>query len=294
MKSIYIAGSLNADLCIESPYMPEAGETITGTGFMINGGGKGANQATAAAKLGGKVKFCGVVGEDVFGEKFLQGLASAGVDVSFSRKAKNVPTGVAVILLCNGDNRIVLDKGANALLSERDIDGFLSDAKEGDLFMTQLENPIPVIAYGLKKAKEKGLITILNPAPANAEIKPWLSFVDIVTPNETELALLGGKGALFEAGIGTIVTTLGSRGYEISDGAKSIRYPCPKVKAVDTTAAGDTLCGGLAVGLAEGRTTEDACAFGSKAASIACTRKGAQQSIPTREEVLLYVDESII
>ncbi len=290
MKSIYIAGSLNADLCIESPYMPEAGETITGTGFMINGGGKGANQATAAAKLGGKVKFCGVVGEDVFGEKFLQGLASVGVDVSCSRKAKNVPTGVAVILLCNGDNRIVLDKGANALLSERDIDGFLSDAKEGDLFMTQLENPIPVVGYALKKAKEKGLVTILNPAPANAEIVPWLPFADIVTPNETELAILGGKRALFEAGVGSIVTTLGSRGYEISDGAKSTRYPCLKVKVVDTTAAGDTLCGGLAVGLAEGGTLEDSCAFGSRAASVACTKKGAQQSIPTREEVLLYVD----
>lgn len=288
MKKIYVAGSLNMDLCIETPYMPKAGETITGGGFMTNGGGKGANQATAAAKLGGKVRMCGVVGEDSFGEILLRNLSSAGADVSFVRKSGKASTGIAVIIVSGGDNRIILDKGTNALLTEEDIDAFLNDAEEGDVFLTQLENPFSVVGYGLQKAKEKGLFTILNPAPADPAISPWFAYVDLITPNESELELLGGKKTLFASGIRTIVTTLGSAGYEIADGKSSVRYPCLKVKAIDTTAAGDTLCGGLAVGLAEGKSLADACAFGSKAASIACTRRGAQQSIPLRDEVLQY------
>lgn len=285
---IYIVGSLNMDLCIESPYMPKAGETISGGGFITNGGGKGANQATAAAKLGGKVKMCGVVGNDLFGETLLSNLSSAGADVSHIRKELSSPTGIAVIIITDGNNRIILDKGANARLSESDVDEFLKDAKKGDIYLTQLENPINVIGYGLKRAKELGLFTILNPAPANKEIEKYFNFVDLITPNETELEIFGGKQKLFDAGIKKIVTTLGSKGYEIADQNNSIVYPCIKVKAIDTTAAGDTLCGGLAVGLDEGLSLEDACAFGSKAASIACTRKGAQQSIPLKSEVIAY------
>ena len=285
---IYIAGSLNMDLCIESPYMPKAGETITGSGFITNGGGKGANQATAAAKLGGKVRMCGVVGNDSFGETLLNNLSAAGADVSFVKKTDNAPTGIAVIIISEGNNRIILDKGANALLTENDVDKFLSGAKKGDIYLTQLENPIDVIGYGLKRAKELGLFTILNPAPANTDVAKYFGFVDLITPNETELAIFGGKEKLFACGIKKIVTTLGSKGYEIADENGAEIYPCLKVNAVDTTAAGDTLCGGLAVGLSEGMSLEDACAFGSKAASIACTRKGAQQSIPTREELQNY------
>jgi len=282
---IYIAGSLNMDLRIESPYMPQAGETITGSGFIANAGGKGANQAAAAAKLGGDVAMCGVVGNDSFGESLLSGLASVGTDVAHIRKEENCPTGIAVIVVTDGNNRIILDKGANARLTEKDIDGFLKNAKKGDIYLTQLENPIDVIGYGLKRAKLLGLYTILNPAPANKDVEKYLPFADLITPNETELEIFGGKKKLFEAGVKKIVTTLGSKGYEIADENGSKVYPCIKVKAVDTTAAGDTLCGGLAVGLSEGMPLEAACAFGSKAASIACTRKGAQQSVPFRTEV---------
>ena len=281
----YITGSLNMDLCIETPYMPKEGETITGKNFISNGGGKGANQATAAAVLGGNVKMCGVVGNDSFGEILVDNLRKAGVTTDCIRKQKGVSTGIAVIVLTGGNNRIILDKGANATLTEKDIDEFLKDAKEGDVYLTQLENPISVIGYGLKKAKEAGMFTILNPAPANKEISEYFEYVDLITPNETELEIFGGKEKLFDAGIKKIVTTLGSKGYEIADASSSEIYPCIKVKAVDTTAAGDTLCGGLVVGLSEGKTLEEACAFGSKAASIACTRRGAQQSIPSREEV---------
>lgn len=285
---IYISGSLNMDLCIETPYVPQAGETITGKGFITNGGGKGANQATAAAKLGGKIAMCGVVGNDAFGETLLTNLSSAGADISHVRKIDGISTGIAVIIISDSNNRIILDKGANAFLTENDIDEFLKNAGKGDIFLTQLENPIKVAGYGLKRAKELGLYTILNPAPANKEIEEYLSFVDLVTPNETELELFGGKDKLFNAGVKKIVTTLGSKGYEIADKNGAKVYPCIKVKAIDTTAAGDTLCGGLAAGLAEGMSLEEACAFGSKAASIACTRKGAQQSIPTKAEVMNF------
>lgn len=285
---IYISGSLNMDLCIETPYVPQAGETITGKGFITNGGGKGANQATAAAKLGGKIAMCGAVGNDAFGETLLTNLSSAGADISHVRKIDGISTGIAVIIISDSNNRIILDKGANAFLTENDIDEFLKNAGKGDIFLTQLENPIKVAGYGLKRAKELGLYTILNPAPANKEIEEYLSFVDLVTPNETELELFGGKDKLFNAGVKKIVTTLGSKGYEIADKNGAKVYPCIKVKAIDTTAAGDTLCGGLAAGLAEGMSLEEACAFGSKAASIACTRKGAQQSIPAKAEVMNF------
>ena len=288
MKKIYIVGSLNMDLTIKSPYMPKEGETITGSDFITNGGGKGANQSTAAAKLGGNVFMCGAVGNDSFGETLIENLKTVGVNTEYISKESDVSTGIAVIIVSNGNNRIILDKGANAKLTTEKTVKFLENASEGDIFLTQLENPIDVIGESLKVAKGKGLYTILNPAPANKDIIPYLKYVDLITPNETELELLGGKEELFKAGIKKIVTTLGSKGYEIADETKARVYPCLKVKAIDTTAAGDTLCGGLAAGLAEGNSLEEATAFGSKAASIACTRRGASQSVPTRIEVENY------
>ncbi len=288
MKKIFIVGSLNMDLVINSPYMPKAGETVTGSNFMTNGGGKGANQATACGKLGGNAVMCGVVGNDSFGETLINNLKSSGVDTTFIRKQENVSTGIAVIVVAEGDNRIILDKGANAHLTEKDIDAALSRAEKGDIYLTQLENPIDIIGYGLKKAKSLGLYTILNPAPANVDIAEYFAYVDLITPNETECEIFGGKDNLFKKGIKTVITTLGSKGYEIATENSSAVYPCLKVKAVDTTAAGDTLCGGLSVGLAEGKSLEESIAFGSKAASIACTRRGAQQSVPTRAEVTEY------
>ena len=281
MKRIFVVGSLNMDLCIESPYMPKAGETITGSGFMTNGGG-------AAAKLGGMVRMCGVVGNDSFGQVLVNNLSLVGADTSHIRISNDAPTGIAVIVITDGNNRIILDKGANALLSEKDVDEFLSEASAGDIYLTQLENPIDVIGYGLTVAKEKGMLTILNPAPANKEILRFLPFVDLITPNETELEIFGGKDELFSQGVKTIVTTLGAEGYEIANKCGAKKYPCIKVNVADTTAAGDTLCGGLSVGLAAGKSLEEACAFGSKAATIACTKKGAQSSIPTYKEVVDY------
>ena len=285
MKKIIIVGSINTDLVISTPYMPKAGETLTGSGFFTAHGGKGANQAVAAARLGGDVIMCGCVGDDDFGVSAVEALKNDGVDVSHIRKVNGIPTGTAVIIIENGDNRIILDKGANEELTEKDIDDVLSMASKGDIYLTQLENPIEVIGYGLKKAKEKGLFVALNPAPANKGIIPFIKYCDLITPNETETEILGGEKKLLE-NIDTLLITLGSKGFKIvtKDGEKV--YPCIKVKAVDTTAAGDTLCGGLAAMLSKGESIENAAKFGSKAASIACTKKGAQSSIPTVSEVL--------
>ena len=183
-----------------------------------------------------------------------------------------------------GDNRIILDKGANERLCEKDIDAALSEAQAGDIYLTQLENPVDVIGYGLKKAREKGMFVILNPAPANAEISKYLGYCDLVIPNETELAILGGAEELSKK-VKRLAVTLGGEGFGIYSDEKMRKYPCKKIKPVDTTGAGDTFCGGLCVGLSEGKTLEEAAKFGSKAATLACLKKGAQSSVPTRPEV---------
>ena len=284
MRNIYIVGSINTDLVINAPYMPKAGETLTGNGFFTAHGGKGANQAVAAARLGGKVIMCGCVGDDSFGKEALASLQADGIDVSHIRVVENAPTGTAVIIVVDGDNRIILDKGANACLSKADIDECLANANAGDIYLTQLENPIEIIGYGLQRAKEKGMFVILNPAPANSEVQPYLQYCDLITPNETETDLLGGVEKLLTQ-TKTLLITLGSKGFAIVTNDSREEYPCIKVKAVDTTAAGDTLCGGLVARFASGCALVDSAKFGSKAASIACTRKGAQPSIPCQAEV---------
>ena len=284
MKNIFIVGSINTDLVITTPYMPKAGETLTGSGFFTAHGGKGANQAVAAARLGGKVFMCGAVGDDEFGKSAMESFVADGIDISNVKTVKNTPTGTAVIIIENGDNRIILDKGANAHLTEKDIDKALENAKAGDIYLTQLENPIEVIGYGLKKAKEKGLYVVLNPAPANKDIMPYVGFCDLITPNESETELLGGKEFLLSK-CKTLLITLGGDGFMICDKNGETHYDCIKIKPVDTTAAGDTLCGGLVAMLSKGNDLATSAKFGSKAATIACTRAGAQPSIPTVTEV---------
>lgn len=288
-KKIFVVGSINTDLAIQTPYMPEQGETITGSGFFVAQGGKGANQAVAAARLGGEVVMCGCVGNDDFGTAALNALQADGVNTAHIRRAE-APTGTAVIILSQGDNRIILDKGANACLTKEHIDGVLAEAKPGDIYLTQLENPIEIIGYGLQKAQEKGLYVVLNPAPANKEIEPYLQYCDLLTPNETETELLGGKDALLQK-VKTLLITQGGEGYTIIDGRGERSYPCKKIKpVVDTTAAGDTLCGGLCAYYAEDHSLEASAYFGSHAATLACTRMGAQPSIPTREETLCFLE----
>lgn len=289
MKSIYILGSLNMDMVINSPYMPAAGETIAGYGFLINPGGKGANQAVAAGKLGGKVFMAGAVGDDAFGNQMIQNLNECNVGTSCIRKIKGKTSGIAIIVVINGDNRIILSEGANSKVTTNDVDILLQKAKKGDIFLSQLENDVKVVGYALKSAKEKGLYTILNPAPANIDAKKYFKYVDLITPNQSESALLTGEvdyiNAIKKFGIPDVIITLGGDGYYYEGQFGKIKGDCIKVNIVDTTAAGDTFCGALAVKLSEECDIENAMSFASKCASLACTKEGAQQSIPFIDDV---------
>ena len=287
MKKIFVFGSINTDLVINTPYMPKKGETLMGNGFFTAHGGKGANQAVAAARSQGDVRMCGCVGDDLFGREALKSLEAEGIDIRHVKVIEGVPSGIAVITVCDGDNRIILDGGANAKVSEEQVDGFLKDASEGDIFLTQLENPLNIIGYALKKAKEKGMLVVLNPAPANKEIEKYIKYVDVLTPNEGECELLGGEEYL-KGIVKILIVTLGEKGFAIIDKKSKTIYPCIKIKPVDTTAAGDTFVGAMIAKYAECGDLIQSAKYGSLAASIACTRKGAQPSIPTREEIESY------
>ena len=296
MKSIYVLGSLNTDLVIESNRIPKAGETLTGNSFMINYGGKGANQAYACQKLGGKVYMAGCVGDDDFGKKMKENLSKCGVNVDAIRVIKGVSSGVAVITVVNGENRIILSAGANAMVSNDDVDNLLRKAKPDDIFVTQGETPFNVTLYGLEQAKKIGMVTVFNPAPADKEFYKAFKYVDILTPNETEAEILTGETDLTmvakKLDVKTLVVTLGKKGYYLNANGCEASYDAIKVKVIDTTAAGDTFLGGTVAKLSLGDSLESALKFGSKAASIACTKKGAQQSIPTAKEVDNYLENS--
>lgn len=292
MGKVFVFGSLNMDLVINSPYLPQKGETMYGSGFMTNPGGKGANQAAAAGKLGAEIYMGGAVGDDGFGAQLLDNLRSFGVDVGAVRTVENCATGIAVIVVIDGDNRIILDGGANNRVTTDDVDRLLANAGQGDIFLCPLENPIPVLGYALQTASEKGMYVVLNPAPMNLEIAPYLPYVDMLIPNETEFAALGGNELaeggekLIAMGVRDVVVTLGSKGYCYISKGEMVCEDCIKMPVVDTTAAGDTFCGALCAELSMGRTVTQALSFANRAAAVTVTRKGAQAAIPTREEVL--------
>lgn len=287
MKKIFVLGSINTDLVIKTPYIPVKGETIMGSDFFIAHGGKGANQAVAIARSKGNVLMCGCVGDDLFGQEALKSLEKEGVNIEHIKVIKGVPSGIAMITVCDGDNRIILDSGANAKIDEKQVDDFLMTANEGDIFLTQLENPIEIIGYALKRAKEKGMLVVLNPAPANQDVEKYLQYVDVLTPNEGECTLLGGEEKL-KAIVRTLIVTLGDKGFAIVEKNNKVIYPCIKIKPIDTTAAGDTFVGAMLAKYGETNDLVKSAVYGSLAASISCTRKGAQPSIPTKEEVENY------
>jgi ribokinase len=298
MKRIYIFGSINYDLVITSPYMPQRGETVTGNGFFTNSGGKGANQAVASSKLGGNVVMLGGVGDDGFGEECIKTMALYGVNTQYIQKVKNCNTGVAVIILTEGDNRIILDSGANTRFDNKKICDFIKrNVKEGDIFVSQLEIPLEFIREGFTAAREKGAVTILNPAPAQKISEDILKNTDIIIPNESEAQILTGiqtdtkegiqkaYNCFREYGIKDIIITLGKKGCYYN----GKEYPAQKVETVvDTTAAGDTFIGALALQLAQGKTVEESIELCQKACALKITRKGAQVGIPTLQEVLDY------
>lgn len=299
-KGILVIGSLNMDLSIDLAKMPVTGETILGRGIAYKAGGKGANQACAAGKLGGRVRMLGCVGQDEFGQKLVKSLSESGVETDYIKESRDLPTGTAVIYVDdNGDNSIVVIPGANMAC---DIE-YLKEQDEQfhwcDYVVLQMEIPYEAVWYSVKRAKELGKMVILNPAPAPDEIpEEILSLVDYLTPNETEIIALNGKskddireGAekLLSRGVSNVIATLGDRGALLVNRYGETFYPARKVVSVDTTAAGDCFNGAMVAALAEGQSEAETILFANIASSIAVTRKGAQESLPIREEVAVIM-----
>ena len=298
---IYVLGSINMDMVAKVPYMPVNGETLTADKYYVNPGGKGANQAVAIAKLGGKVAMIGKVGSDETGDALKANLKNMGVDESMVTRA-DVPSGIAMIIVEGGDNRIILYKGANHAVTKADVDEGLKNAKPGDALVMQLEIPLEIVTYAAAVAKEKGMLVVLNPAPAVPLDEELLKNVDIIAPNESETEILTGVSLdsdvhialavkkLYQLGVKRVIITMGSRGAIVTNGQTITPIEPRKVVAVDTTSAGDTFVGATVLRYLDGDTLEEAAKFASVASSITITREGAAQSIPTLEEVKKVVE----
>ena len=297
--NVLVIGSLNMDLVAQVDRLPRAGETLLGQSFATVPGGKGANQAVAAARLGGQVAMIGCVGADAYGQALRQALADEGIDCQGVRVAEDVATGIAMIVVdASSQNAIVIVAGGNGQLESTDIERFDGVLQAADVVVCQLEIPHAVVAFVLQRAHEAGKTVILNPAPVTGPLpSPWLGWIDYLIPNETEAQALTGLAVnsvaeaeqaaslLREAGAGKIIVTLGERGVLFADGVQSRHSPGRKVQAVDTTAAGDTFVGGFAAALARGLDESQAIAIGQAAAALSVTRAGAQPSIPTLAQV---------
>ena len=297
MKNICVIGSLNMDLVVNVDTMPKPGQTIIGSNFKEVPGGKGANQAVAMARLNGNVSMIGKVGEDGFGKTLINSLKNDKVDTTYIQTSKGA-TGVALITVDkNAQNSIVVSPGANFEVKEDDIDNNIEAIKNSDIVVLQLETPLNTIKYALNKAKELNKYTILNPAPAVKLDDEIIKNVDLLTPNETELEIISGvsieteediqKAAqiMIEKGVKELIVTLGSKGSLYINKEKSMFKKAYKVEAVDTTAAGDSYTGALAVALSQDKNIEDAMDFASKVGALSVLKEGAQSSLPTLEDV---------
>jgi ribokinase len=296
------------DFVAQMDKLPMPGEAVSGSAFQMLPGGKGANQAYAVGRLGGRGKMLGRVGQDVFGERLKANLESVGIDVSDVLTSPGEATGVALILVAaGGQNQIVVIPGANGTFSPRDLESRSEVIQEGFLLM-QLESPLETVEQAAALGTARGMVTILDPAPARPLSLSLLKNVDLLTPNESEaLVILGRKGntiplgeapqvaeCLLKLGPRCIILKLGEKGAWLADEQCSRHFPSRKVEAVDMTAAGDTFNGALAVALAEGKPLEEAISFANCAATISVTRLGAQSSIPTRSEVQAVLAMSVM
>lgn len=297
-NQILVVGSSNTDMVVKTQKLPAPGETVLGGTFLMNPGGKGANQAVAAARLGGQVTFVAKVGADIFGQQAVAGFEQEGINTRYILTDREHPSGVALINVdASGENCITVAPGSNAHLQSDETDEALRTAALDTLVLLQLEIPLATVEHVVKQAAERGLRVILNPAPAQPLPTDLFQHLFLITPNETEAELFTGirvtdlataKQAaqkLHELGVSNVVITLGSKGAYLSTGTEDELIPTTTVKAIDSTAAGDCFNGALAVGLAEGQSLPDAIAFACKAASISVTRMGAQASMPKRGEV---------
>ena len=301
-KTLTVLGSINADHVISVPYFAKPGETLTGQNYQIAYGGKGANQAVAAARLGAKVAFISCIGSDNIGETMKNAFAKEGIDTTHINTVSQEMTGMAFIQVSqSGENSIVLASGANAHLGEMVVRQSEAQIAQSDCLLMQLETPLSGVELAAQIAKKNGVKVVLNPAPAQILSDELLSLIDIITPNETEAEILTGvrvsdEQSAVEAaqvfhkkGIDCVMITLGEKGVLVSQNGETRIINGFRVKAVDTTAAGDTFNGGFVTALLEGQSFENAVRFGQAAAAISVTRKGAQPSIPTRQETLEFL-----
>jgi len=304
MPSVTIVGSLNMDLVVQVAHLPAPGETILGRDYHTIPGGKGANQAVAAARLGGVVHMVGRVGQDKYGQTLRANLSAEGINVEFVQVDSETESGVALITLDEaGSNTIVVAPGANMLLTPQDVSLAFKHITSMDVLVLQLELPIECVLEAARSGRARGAKVVLNPAPARLLSEDIYKNVDVLVPNETETSLLTGlpvdtlgqaeqaANRLLEMGVGAVVLTLGGRGaLVVIPGENSIHIPPHVVQVVDTTAAGDAFVAGLAVGLAEGLNLAEAARIGNSAGAIAVTRLGAQPSMPTRKDVVRMLE----
>ena len=296
-SKILVIGSSNTDMTIKGERLPVPGETVTGGVFYMGPGGKGANQAVAAKRLGGDVTFICKVGRDIFGDNALAGYEKEGIDISHAMRSDKA-SGTALILVDeSGENCISVASGANGDITPEDIESVADVIRSAGFLILQLEVPVESVLKAAKIAHEAGVYVILNPAPARELPKELFQYISLMTPNRTETSFMSGCKVTDEAsletaveklrgyGVQDFVVTLGSEGSLVFKGGKAELIPSLKVKAVDATAAGDTFCGALCVALSEGLDLTEAARFATKASAITVQRMGAQASIPTRDEI---------
>lgn len=299
---ITVVGSCNMDLVVKASKIPIKGETVLGGDFFMIPGGKGANQAVATAKLGAEVYFVGRIGDDTFGEECICNLKKEGVQTQYIVRDRKNPSGVALIMVDKeGHNIIVVAPGANHRLCVEDIKESESVIASSNVLVLQLEIPMVVVKYAVELARKCSVCIILNPAPAQNLSHNLLEKIDILTPNEIEAGILSGievtdidsakKAArnLLDKGVKAVVLTMAEKGVLLATGNGIRLVPAKKVKAVDTTAAGDAFTGGLAYSLSEGKTLYQAVNFANHVAALSVTKIGAQSSMPTRNELGLFM-----
>ncbi len=302
---IVVVGSSNTDMIIKLPRIPLPGETITGGMFSMAAGGKGANQAVAAARTGGSVTLIARVGTDLFGETAIENFSADGIDVGCVLKDAEAPSGTALIFVAeDGENSIGVAPGANSRLSKADIEGFRGVIASADVLVMQLETPMESVQAAAEIAALEGVRIILNPAPAAQVPAEVLKRVDILTPNEHEAKVLtglevrdevsAGKAAhsLMEQGVKTVLITMGAQGAFVASNGFHGMVRGYAVQAVDSTAAGDVFNGALAVALCEGRPLRQAVVFANAAAALSVTKLGAQPSIPRRREIEAFLRDT--
>jgi len=304
-NKIVVVGSSNTDMVIKVKNLPKPGETVIGKEFYIAAGGKGANQAVAAARLGADVTFIAKVGKDMFGDRAIANFQESGINTDFVFRDEKNPSGVALIFVDEkGENSIAVSPGSNANLVKENIKLAIDEIKKAVIMLIQLEIPIETVEYAVNVAKQHNVKVILNPAPARKLSDQLLKRVDIITPNESEAEILTGlkivddisaakaAEALIQKGVGNVVITLGERGAFLYTKSDNMLIPTKRVNAVDTTAAGDAFNGGLAFALGSGMSLKDAIHFANFVGAYSVTRKGAQPSMPNYDEVKRFMSDN--